>query len=118
MDANSVDAIYRRALASRSGPGAMVTLIRAFGEGAGRYSVHAFVRGYTPADVVGAVQQGRRKAIVLGSDVVKCGFPLPFKPKQDRLEWGEHTDVIFAVDDATGQIQGVTIAYELELQGS
>ncbi|MGJ0508853.1 MAG: hypothetical protein ACR652_17340 [Methylocystis sp.] len=98
--------------------GQTIVLQRLTGAGAGPYSVKARIVGADPSDVVGAVQQLRRKAIVSAEDVESTGFPVPFLPKQDRLIWNGKTLVIIAVDDATRRLQGVLVAYELELAGA
>lgn len=111
-------ASYSRALASQFGPGETVTIRRLSGTGAGDYSVSAWVTDMNPSDVVGSVQQLKRKAIVLASAVTAAGFPAPFLPKQDRLIWNSKTLVILAVDDGSRRIQGSLMAYELELSGA
>ncbi len=90
----------------------------AAGPGAGDYSVRARVSGFSPSDFEGALQQGIRTAIVLAEDVESSGFPLPFLEKQDRLIWNGKTLVIRSVDDATMRVDGVQIAYDLELAGA
>jgi hypothetical protein len=107
-------ASYRRQMVN----GETVTLRRLSGAGAGDYAVRARVREFRPDDVTGAIQQGSRKAIVLAEDVAASGFPLPFLPKQDRVVWNGKVLVIHAVDDATRRVQGVLIAYELDLAGA
>jgi hypothetical protein len=64
------------------------------------------------------VQQLRRKAIVLADSVVGADFPTPILPKQDRLLWNGKTLVVMAVDEGSRHIQGVPMAYELELAGA
>lgn len=111
-------ASYNRALASQFGPGEVVTIRRAVSPTPGDYQVSAWVTHIEPSDVTGSVQQLKRKAIVLASDVVSSGFPLPFLPKQDRLIWNGKTLVITAIDEGTRGIQGVVVAYELQLSGA
>jgi hypothetical protein len=98
--------------------GETVLLRRLSGAGAGDYAVRARLMGFDPDDVVGAVQQGARKAIVLAEDVAATGFPTPLLPKQDRLVWNGKTLAIHHVDDATRRVRGVLIAYELEVVGA
>ncbi len=120
MDATVVAAAYVRALASSSGPGETVQLMRP--GNAGVFFVQAWVTDFIPQDLSGAVQQGRRTAVVLASSVVASGFPLPFAVKSDRLVWALNgtpkSNVINKVDDATRRIQGVLIAYDLDLEGA
>ena len=118
MTPASIKAAYKRALASSMGPGETVTLRRAAGTGAGDYTVAAWVTGYQPSDVAGMVQQGKRKVVVLADDVAASGFPAPFLPRQDRIVWGGKTNVITAVDDASRRVQGVLVAYDLEIAGA
>jgi len=98
--------------------GTTVTLRRLSGTGAGDYDVAARVVRADPSDVVGAVQQLKRKAIVSAEDVETTDFPTPFLPKQDRLVWNSKTLVITAVDDSTRRIGDELIGYELELSGA
>ncbi|MGJ0505613.1 MAG: hypothetical protein ACR652_00475 [Methylocystis sp.] len=109
----------RQSLArSLNASGQTVVLQRLNGAGAGAYSVKARIMGAEASDVVGAVQQLRRKAIVSAEDVESSGFPVPFLPKQDRLIWNGKTLVITSVNDATRRLQGILIGYELELAGA
>lgn len=98
--------------------GETVMLRRLSGVGAGDYAARARIVNFEPSDLIGSIQQGRRKAIVLAEDIAASGFPLPILPKQDRLIWAGKTLVIRAVDDATRRVQGVAMAYELELAGA
>jgi hypothetical protein len=107
-------AAYRRQMRN----GETVILRRLSGTGAGDYQVRARVKGFAPADLEGAIQQGMRTAIVLAEDIESSGFPLPFLAKQDRFVWAGRTLVIHAVDDATLRVGGVQIAYDLELAGA
>jgi hypothetical protein len=118
MTPAAIKAAYLRALASSVGPGEQITLRRGAPPSNTDYSVHGWVTTYDPEDVVGSIQQGRRKAILLAEDVETSGFPLPILPKQDRLIWAGKTLVVSAVDDASRRVQGVLIAYELELSGA
>ena len=86
--------------------------------GAVPYLVRARIMNITPTDVVGSIQQLKRKAIVSAEDVEAAGFPLPFQPKEDRLTWNGKTLVIVAVDDGTRRVQGQIVGYELELAGA
>ena len=116
MTPSSVQSGYSRILASSIGPGELVTLVRAGDSNV--YQAHAWVTEFIPQDLAGAVEQGKRRAIVLASDVIASGFPLPFRPKQDRLIWGTKNNATTSVDDATRRFQGVLIAYEMDLDGA
>lgn len=118
MDAATVAAAYARALTAQLGPGETVTLVRR-GD-AGVYQVKARVTDFIPADLAGAVQQGRRNAIILAADVVASGFPLPFKVNMDQIVWGSlpTTNTVSKIDAATRRVAGVLVAYELDLEGA
>ena len=114
MNPVAVAAAYARALGA-NGPGETVTIVRA---GVGSFSVQAWITDFIPSDLAGAVEQGRRNAIVLASSVAASGLPLPIVVKSDRLVWGGKSNAITKVDDASRRIQGVLIAYELDLEGA
>lgn len=86
--------------------------------GAVTATVRARVTDYRPAELIGAIQQGDRRIIVLAEDVVAAGFPLPFKTAggDQAIVRGRPTS-IKAVDDTTRSDRGVTIAYELTVRG-
>lgn len=113
MNPAAVQAAYARALGA-NGPAETVHLVR----GGVSYPVQAWVTDFIPSDLAGAVEQGRRSAVVLASSVVASGFPLPFIVKQDRLAWGTKSNAITKVDDATRRIQGQLFAYDLDLEGA
>ena len=109
----------QRLLASQLGPGTTLTLIRSAGlPGAGSYPVAGWVTDFIADDLQGAVEQGRRSAILLASSVAASGWVLPFMPRQDRLQWNGNTLVVMSIDDATGNIQGVPVRYDIELEGA
>lgn len=119
MNPSAVQAAYVRALAKTQGPGESVTLRRGVPPSNTDYpGIRAWVTEFIPEDLEGAVEQGRRNAVLLASSVVASGFPLPFLPKQDFLIWGGYIDAITSIDDATRRIQGVLIAYDVELEGA
>lgn len=80
-------------------------------------TVRARVMGYKPSDLVGAIVQGDRQAIILADDLAASGFP-QIMPNRDRLVWNGKTLVIKSVDDATARIAGETIAVKLQLSGA
>ena len=114
MNVAAVQAAYARALGA-NGPAEAVQLVRA---GVGSFAVQAWVTDFIPSDLAGAVEEGRRNAVVLAASVVASGFPLPFIVKQDRLVWGTKSNAITKVDDSSRRVQGVLIAYELDLDGA
>ena len=113
MNPVAVQAAYARALGA-NGPAETVNLVRA----GVSYPVQAWVTDFIPQDLAGAVEQGRRSAVVLASSVVASGFPLPFVVKSDRLAWGTKSNAITKVDDASRRVQGLLVAYELDLEGA
>lgn len=120
MTPTAAAAAYARAF-GLSGPAEDVQLVRQ-GD-ANAYLVRAWVTDFVPSDLAGAVEQGRRNAVVLASSVAASGFPLPFKLNQDRLKWAlssasPKSNAITKIDDATRRVQGVLIAYELDLEGA
>lgn len=118
MSPAAVQAAYVRALATSAGPAETVNIVR---QGVA-YPAQAWVTEFVPSDLAGAVEQGRRNAIVLASSLVASGFPLPIIVKQDRLVWGLNgtpkSNAITKVDDSTRRIGGTLIAYELDLDGA
>lgn len=78
----------------------------------------AIVKNAVPMQLSGNVQQLGRVLIVMHEDIVASGFPLPFQTKIDRVIWNGKTIAITSVNDATRRIQGVQIAYEIELAGA
>ena len=116
MTPDQIQASYVRVLSAAQGPGELVTLVRVGDLTV--YQAHAWITGFLSAELVGEVQQGERRAVVLASDVVASGFPLPFLPKQDRIVWKGKSIVIVSVDDATRRAQGVLFAYDLTLEGA
>ena len=114
MNVAAIQAAYARALGA-NGPAETVHLVRA---GVGSFPAQAWITDFIPEDLAGAVEEGRRSAIVLAASVVASGFPLPFLVKQDRLAWGTKSNAIVKVDDASRRVQGVLIAYELDLDGA
>lgn len=125
--------------------GETVTLRRVSGAYAGDYSVRARIFDANVLSANPQISQLKRTAIVLATDIVESGFPTPFIPKQDRIIWGrssrnslqwgqdepvvwDSTDmdfpggqinsVILSVDDTTRRVNGVMMAYVLELSGA
>lgn len=113
MTPEDADNSYREAF---SAEGEIINVQR---KGVGLFPALARVTQYQAVDMQGGVQQGKRHALVLGSDLVNAGFPFPFIAKQDRIVWGSGiTNAITAIDNATRRVQGVTIVYDLEIEGA
>ncbi|MDR6953789.1 hypothetical protein J2X65_003152 [Ancylobacter sp. 3268] len=79
-------------------------------------TVKARVLGYAPADLVGQIQQGDQRLIVLAEDVPP--FPVPFKERgADGIVVRGRYTTIQAIDDNTRRVAGVLIAYEIRVRG-
>jgi hypothetical protein len=100
--------------------GETVTLRRYSGTGDGRtkrdWTVQARVTGYGPQELVGTIQQGDRKLIVLADDVAACGWRPQLRKGDKVVVRGQELN-IEAVDDNTRRIGGELIAYELQARG-
>lgn len=107
--------------------GEAITVRRYVGTGAGRTATEAVaqgrVMGYLPKEIVGAVQQGDRKVILLNdpaaavpSGKVALSTLLPLD-SDDRLVLRGAEVAIQGVDDSTRRIAGVLIALELQVRG-
>lgn len=99
-------AMYRRQIAAH---GETITLRRT---GQSDQSVRARVTGYEPEELVGGIQQGDRKVIVLAEDVTG------FTPRKGDLVILRGAPLsIQAVDDSTRRVAGTLVAYELVARG-
>ena len=108
--------IYRRALKG-AGPGWLVTLTRS-GD-ATAYKAAGYIAARSPAEALpGGMVQNTRKLVLLAEDVAAVGFPAPIRIKQDRVTLvdGGAVNAIRAV--AERRVQGVLVAYEIELDGA
>lgn len=80
-------------------------------------SARARVTDYDPQEIVGDVQQGDRRVIMLASDV--AAFPLPIQANgSDRIVIGGKVATIRTVDDQTRRVAGDLVAYELRVRGA
>lgn len=80
------------------------------------YGVRARVVGYEPKDLVGNIQQGDRKVIILADDLAGTALTLPLLVSDKVVVRGKELAII-APDDSTRRIAGVLIAYELQARG-
>jgi hypothetical protein len=114
MTPESATASYRRAL------GETVQIRRYTGTGSNRprfdVSVRARVAGYEPQQLVGSIQQGDRKVIVLAEDLINSGFALPVTTNDKVVARGKEL-AILGVDDNTRRVDGVLIAIDLQVRG-
>lgn len=118
---------HRRLLAE--GGSGTVTVRRYAGKGAARAvaaeaDALARVSMYKPEQIVGAVIQGDRKAIVINdpSAAVPVGKValatlLPLSKFTDALVIGGSEVSVEGVDDQTRRIQGVLVALEIQVRG-
>lgn len=117
MTPAAVIAAYRR-----HAPGAAETIFirRYAGAGANRprfdVSVTARVTGYAPQDLVGGIQQGDRKIILLADDLAAAQLALPITAQDKAVVRGRELAII-APDDSTRRVQGVLVAVELQVRG-
>ena len=79
-------------------------------------AVRAKVTGYAPNELMGGIQQGDSRAIVLAVDVEATAFPGPIKAG-DKLVIGGRVRNIQFLDDQTRRIGDTLIAYDLTLRG-
>ncbi|MEY9466292.1 hypothetical protein ABH973_006705 [Bradyrhizobium ottawaense] len=108
--------------------GETVTVRRYAGKGPARAvaqeaAAKCRIVGYQPSEIVGAVQQGDRKVILLidptaavASGQVALSTMLPLT-SDDKLVISGREVAIQGVDDQTRSIQGVVIALEIQVRG-
>lgn len=116
MTTDQIAADYRRAM---DAVGEVVTFRRFTGSGSARprfdADVRARVMDYTPDELVGTIVQGDRKLILLAEDLIAAQVPPPRKGDKIVVRGKELN--IEAVDDNTRRVQGVLIAYEMQVRG-
>jgi len=107
---------YRRAL----GEFEPVVIRRYTGTGANRPKFEATVMGrvlgYTPADLIGTIQQGDKRLVILADDLIDAQFDLPLQAGDKAVIRGKEHN-IEAPDDSSRRLGGVLIAYELQVRG-
>jgi hypothetical protein len=117
MTPDSVKASYRSMLDE---VGESVLIRRYTGTGANRPKFDAEVRArvmeFKPAELVGTIQQGDRKLIVLADDLATAQMPLPLRKGDKAVVSGKELN-IEGVDDNTRRIAGVLVAIELQVRG-
>ncbi len=96
-----------------------VTLRRFTGTGADRPKFDANVRGkawgYTSQELIGTIQQGDQRVLVLVEDLIGTGFALPVTTADMMVVRGQELAII-----SPGQRKapdGTLIAYELQCRG-
>lgn len=117
MTPESVKATYRRFI---SEAGETVTFRRYTGAGTNRpkFDADAIARvvDYEPNELVGSIQQGDRKLIVLADDLIEAQFAIPLRKGDKAVVRGKELN-IEAPDDNTRRVRGVLVAYELQVRG-
>lgn len=117
MTADAIRASYRRAI---DAVGETVTIRRYTGAGANRpyfdVSVRARVVGCTPQEIVGAIQEGDRKVILLAEDMIAAQAPLDLRKGDKIVVRGREMDIHVA-DDSTRRVAGKIVAYEIMARG-
>lgn len=117
MTPDEVKASYREAMDASC---TVFAIRRYTGSGVNRprfdVNVRGRITGYAPHELVGAVQQGDRKVIVLVEDLIAAQFPLPVTANDKLILLGKEIAII-TVDGSTRSVQGVLIAYELQARG-
>jgi hypothetical protein len=100
--------------------GETIVIRRYTGTGVGRVpadtDVRARVTGYDERELVGTIQQGDRKIIVLVEDLTNSGFAVPVTPNDKVVLRGTMISIV-TVDDSTRRIQGELVAYEIQARG-
>jgi hypothetical protein len=94
--------------------GSLVTLHR---QGTVSFDTKARVTGFAPQDLSGGIEQGDSLVILPAESVENSGWKEPIVPSDQLVIDGALTTVI-NVDDRTRRINGVLIAYQLQVRGS
>ncbi len=117
MTPDAVRACYRDMLALVGEP---VTIRRYTGAGAERprFDADALARviDYKPDELVGGVQQGDQKLILLADDLTARQFPVPPRRGDKAVVRGQELN-IEAVDDNTRRNAGQLNANEIQVRG-
>ncbi|KNY21795.1 hypothetical protein AKJ13_15515 [Methylobacterium sp. ARG-1] len=80
--------------------------------------VRAIVTGYAPSELVGGINQGDSRVILLAADVAAGGFPAPIETGGLDTVWINGLQRTFkSVDDNTHRIAGVLLAYDCTVRG-
>jgi hypothetical protein len=109
--------MYRRAM---DVAGEQIVIRRYTGTGQNRPYFDAPVRArvvrYNAEELIGAIKQGDSRLIVLAEDMITAQIPLDLRAGDKAVVRGREMN-IEAADDNTRRIQGVLIAYELQVRG-
>lgn len=100
--------------------GETITIRRYTGTGPDRpyfdASVRARVTRYEPHEIVGLIQQGDRRIILLAEDMVAAQIPLALTNGDKVVVRGDELN-IEGSDDNTRRVAGELIAIELQVRG-
>lgn len=117
MTPDEVRQSYREAM---DAAGETISIRRFTGTGVGRTHIdtdaRARVTGYQERELVGTINQGDRKIIMLVDDLIDAGFAVPVTPNDKVILRGSMISIV-SVDDSTRRIQGELIAYEIQARG-
>lgn len=117
MTADQAKAMYRRLITQFE----TVVIRRYSGAGVAyaptNYSgIRARVTSYMPQELIGNIQEGDRKVILLQEDLEAAGFSGVIRPG-DKVVVGGKELAIIAPDSASRRVGNVVIAYELTARG-
>jgi hypothetical protein len=79
-------------------------------------NARARVIDYQERELVGTIQQGDRKIIMLVDDLIAGGFAVPVTANDKVVLRGKMISIV-SVDDSTRRVQGELIAYEIQARG-
>lgn len=117
MTPETAKATYRRMLDQAGEP---IFVRRYSGSGTSRTyldaEVQARVMGFAPGELIGAIQQGDRKIILLVEDLVAAQFSVPPRKGDKAVVRGRELN-IEGVDDNTRRVGTELIAYEIRARG-
>jgi hypothetical protein len=72
--------------------------------------------GYIPSELIGTINQGDRRVIILVDDLETRQFPIPVTKNDKMVVRGKEIN-IESVDDNTRRINGELIAYDIQARG-
>jgi len=117
MTADEARADYREAMDTA---GQWIAIRRYTGAGEDRPWFEAPARarivGYDPDELVGNIQQGDRRVILLYEDMIAAQFPVPPRRGDKAVVGGRELNVE-SVDDEKRRFMGELMAYELQVRG-
>jgi hypothetical protein len=81
------------------------------------FPARAKVIGYQPSELVGGINQGDRRVLLLAEDLETNGLVLPLRVNDRILVRGKALNVV-SIDDSTHRNAGVLNAYDLRVTGA